>query len=92
MSLKRIQKELKDLVKNPIDNIGAGPVSEEDLFHWQATMIGPDGSPYEGGVFFLNIQFPADYPFRAPKVNFTTKIYHPNINQNGTICLSTLRD
>ena len=92
MTLKRIQKELLDLNKNPIDNIGAGPIAEEDLFHWQATMIGPDGSPYEGGVFFLNIQFPTEYPFRPPKINFTTRIYHPNINQNGTICLSILKD
>jgi len=49
-------------------------------------------SPYTGGVFFLNIQFPTDYPFKPPKVNFTTRIYHPNINANGSICLDILRD
>lgn len=49
-------------------------------------------SPYAGGVFFLAIHFPTDYPFKPPKVNFTTRIYHPNINSNGSICLDILRD
>jgi hypothetical protein len=49
-------------------------------------------SPYSGGVFFLSITFPTDYPFKPPKVSFTTKIYHPNINANGSICLDILRD
>jgi ubiquitin-protein ligase len=54
--------------------------------------MGPGDSPYSGGVFFLAIHFPTDYPFKAPKVNFTTRIYHPNINSNGSICLDILRD
>ncbi|KAJ0067446.1 hypothetical protein NL108_007903, partial [Boleophthalmus pectinirostris] len=48
-------------------------------------------SPYQNGVFFLTIHFPTDYPFKPPKVAFTTKIYHPNINSNGSICLDILR-
>ena len=91
MALKRIQKELLDLQKDPPANCSAGPV-ENDQFHWQATIVGPDDSPYSGGVCFLNIHFPTDYPFRPPKVNFTTKIYHPNINANGSICLDILKD
>ena len=54
--------------------------------------MGPEDSPYQGGVFFLNIHFPPDYPFKPPKVSFTTKIYHPNINSNGSICLDILKD
>uniref|UniRef100_A0AC11EJD3 Ubiquitin conjugating enzyme E2 D4 n=1 Tax=Ovis aries TaxID=9940 RepID=A0AC11EJD3_SHEEP len=61
------------------------------VFHWQATIMGPNDSPYQGGVFFLTIHFPTDYPFKPPKVVFTTKIYHPNINSNGSICLDILR-
>ena len=45
----------------------------------------------QGGVFFLTIHFPTDYPFKPPKVAFTTRIYHPNINSNGSICLDILR-
>ncbi|MXQ89057.1 hypothetical protein E5288_WYG019990 [Bos mutus] len=90
MALKRIQKELTDLQRDPPAQCSAGPVGD-DLFHWQATIMGPNDSPYQGGVFFLTIHFPTDYPFKPPKVVFTTKIYHPNINSNGSICLDILR-
>ncbi|BCR91639.1 putative ubiquitin conjugating enzyme (UbcD) [Aspergillus chevalieri] len=78
-------------LSDPPSSCSAGPLGE-DLFHWQATIMGPSDSPYSGGVFFLNIHFPTDYPFKPPKVNFTTRIYHPNINSNGSICLDILRD
>jgi ubiquitin-conjugating enzyme E2 D/E len=92
MALKRIQKEYRDIQKDPPANTSAGPVTEQDLFNWKATIMGPDDSPYQGGLFFLNIHFPTDYPFKPPKVQFTTKIYHPNINANGGICLDILKD
>lgn len=76
--------------KDPPGGCSAGPVGD-DLFHWQASIMGPPDSPYQGGVFFLTIHFPTDYPFKPPKVGFTTRIYHPNINSNGSICLDILR-
>ena len=91
-AIKRIQKELIDLGKDPPDNCSAGPIDEKDQYHWQATIMGPDDSPYTGGIFFLNIHFPTDYPFKPPKINFTTRIYHPNINSNGSICLDILKE
>ncbi|CAN7006331.1 unnamed protein product, partial [Brassica rapa subsp. trilocularis] len=68
-----------------------GPVAE-DMFHWQATIMGPTDSPYAGGVFLVTIHFPPDYPFKPPKVAFRTKVFHPNINSNGSICLDILKE
>uniref|UniRef100_A0A8C8Z7F5 E2 ubiquitin-conjugating enzyme n=1 Tax=Prolemur simus TaxID=1328070 RepID=A0A8C8Z7F5_PROSS len=88
--LKRTKKRGFDLARDPPAQCSAGPVGD-DMFHWQATIMGPNDSPYQGGVFFLTIHFPTDYPFKPPKVAFTTRIYHPNINSNGSICLDILR-
>ena len=73
--------------------VGGGVVTQTSHYNssLQATILGPSESPYEGGVFFLNIHFPTDYPFKPPKFAFTTRIYHPNINSNGAICLDILR-
>jgi ubiquitin-conjugating enzyme E2 D len=90
-SLKRIAMELKELKKYPPANCSAGPTGE-DLFHWTATIMGPNDSPYSGGIFYLDIYFPTEYPFKAPKINFKTKIYHPNINSTGAICLDILKE
>eukprot|EP00038_Savillea_parva_P005931 m.160719 g.160719 ORF g.160719 m.160719 type:complete len:148 (+) comp11985_c0_seq1:117-560(+) len=90
MALKRINRELNDINKDPPAQCSAGPVGD-DLFHWCATIMGPPDSPFQGGVFFLTIHFPADYPFKPPKISFSTKIYHPNINSQGGICLDILK-
>ena len=92
MSAKRISKELEEIIKDPPASCSAGPIDEEDIYKWEATIMGPSGSPYSGGVFNLSIDFPTNYPFKPPKVRFATKIYHPNINSSGGICLDILKD
>ncbi|KAI0989256.1 hypothetical protein GJ496_010501 [Pomphorhynchus laevis] len=91
MALKRLSKELIDLEKDPPANCSAGPINETDLLHWRATIMGPSDSAYSNGVFTLNIMFPTEYPFRPPSITFITKIFHPNINLNGSICLDILK-
>lgn len=90
-SLKRITREFTNFNKDPPTNCSAGPEGE-DLYHWTATIMGPEGSPYYGGIFYLTITFPSNYPFKPPKIAFITKIYHPNINSSGGICLDILKE
>lgn len=89
MSIKRLKKELEEITNDPPANCSAG-IKDENIFNWEASIIGPEKTPYENGVFRLSIYFPDNYPFKPPKVKFDTRIYHPNINKHGSICLDIL--
>ncbi|KAI0654958.1 ubiquitin-conjugating enzyme/RWD-like protein, partial [Cubamyces menziesii] len=89
-TLKRIHREIADLKKEDLGAIKLAP-SGDDLFHWSATIPGPEGSVYEGGVFQVEIVLGHDYPFSAPRVAFKTRIYHMNINERGSICIDILK-
>ncbi|XP_047094764.1 ubiquitin-conjugating enzyme E2 36-like isoform X2 [Lolium rigidum] len=88
---RRIIKETQRLLSEPAPGISASP-SEENMRYFNVMVLGPAQSPYEGGVFKLELFLPEEYPMAAPKVRFLTKIYHPNIDKLGRICLDILKD
>ncbi|KAF8496336.1 ubiquitin-conjugating enzyme/RWD-like protein [Gautieria morchelliformis] len=72
---------------------GISAVAHEDnLRYFNVAITGPEGSPFERGVFKLELFLPEEYPMSPPKVRFLTKIYHPNIDKLGRICLDILKD
>ncbi|OWB57283.1 hypothetical protein B5S28_g3219 [[Candida] boidinii] len=87
---KRIIRETERLISDPVPGITATP-HEDNLRYFDVTIEGPSSSPYENGVFKLELFLPDDYPMIAPKVRFLTKIYHPNIDRLGRICLDVLK-
>ena len=88
---KRLIKELKECsVDQDLTGITATPVGES-LEHLKGTLKGPKDTPYEKGVFTVDIQIPQEYPFKPPKMKFDTKVWHPNVSsQTGAICLDIL--
>ncbi|DBA86078.1 TPA: Ubiquitin-conjugating enzyme E2 36 [Trebouxia sp. C0004] len=88
---RRIIKETQRLISEPAPGISASP-SEENMRYFNVMILGPQQSCYEGGAFKLELFLPEDYPMAAPKVRFLTKIYHPNIDKLGRICLDILKD
>ena len=98
-SLNLIQNEFYDLQQNPIASLGivVGMPDSNNPYLWQCTMLGPTDTSFAGGLFYLKIIFPIDYPTKAPEVLFVTPIYHVNVNHIkqptcplGHICISTL--
>ena len=94
--LTKLQAEYKYIRKSGcLAQIGgaAGPIridGKPDYFHWSACFIGPKGSPYERGLFFIEMKFDSNYPDSCPiDVQMRTPTYHPNIDRNnGHICVS----
>lgn len=87
-AVRRLTKEFKDILSGGFDV----EMVEENTYHWQLAFHGPGNTPYFGGTFILDIIFPENYPFEAPSVHFLTKIYHPNVDHKGNICLAILKD
>jgi hypothetical protein len=75
---RRLLQEYRALTNNPPEGITAGPVSEDDLLYWEALIQGPEGTPFEGGVFAAELKFPKDYPLAPPSMRFLGEVWHPN--------------
>ena len=102
-AMQAVRREFQDISNNPILNIGAqvGLINPNNIMEWKCTMVGPSDTPYAGGLFYLKVKFPDNYPTKPPEVSFLTPIYHINVNPNaplnfnqveslGHVCISTL--
>ncbi|XP_068239818.1 ubiquitin-conjugating enzyme E2 T-like [Palaemon carinicauda] len=88
--LGRVKKECKQLRESPPTGVSCWPEGD-DLSTFNAVIFGEEGTVYDGGMFKLEIEIPEKYPFHPPNVRFVTKIYHPNIDSAGRICLDVLK-
>eukprot|EP01117_Protostelium_nocturnum_P019661 TRINITY_DN857_c0_g2_i1.p1 TRINITY_DN857_c0_g2~~TRINITY_DN857_c0_g2_i1.p1 ORF type:complete len:218 (-),score=77.66 TRINITY_DN857_c0_g2_i1:165-818(-) len=89
-AVARLQKELKDLNKNPVEGFKVELPEETDIFKWNVWIKGPQDSLYEGGIFKAEMNFPEDYPNSPPKMKFLSDFWHPNIYPDGGVCISIL--
>ena len=92
-AMKKLKKEFNDLQNNPIISLGVtvGLPDKNNIFKWKISLLGPSETPYEGGVFILEANFPDNFPTEGPKIKFLTKIFHCNVFDWG-ICISTLNN
>lgn len=88
---KRLLRDFKRLQKDAPHGIQASPL-ENDIMSWQAIILGPDDTVWEGGIFLLLLNFTEEYPNKPPLVKFKSNIFHPNVYADGKICLDILQN
>lgn len=93
-AIRRLTAEFAKLTSEALPGVVARPRDPTNLLLWDFTMAGPEGSPYEDGVFAGTLTFPADYPLSPPRMVFTTVLTHPNVHpagpRAGEVCISIL--
>eukprot|EP01108_Squamamoeba_japonica_P008488 TRINITY_DN756_c0_g1_i1.p2 TRINITY_DN756_c0_g1~~TRINITY_DN756_c0_g1_i1.p2 ORF type:complete len:189 (-),score=75.04 TRINITY_DN756_c0_g1_i1:28-549(-) len=90
-SRRRLLRDFKRLQNDPPAGISGAP-QENNILQWNAVIFGPDDTPWEDGTFKLTLEFSEEYPNKAPKVKFASKMFHPNVYADGSICLDILQN
>lgn len=90
-AIDRLQDEHRMIQRQPPPGGSASPRDLEHPFVWDATILGPENTPWEGGLFSLVIRFSCHHPYRPPFVRFTSKMYHPNITSDGLVALDLIQ-
>ncbi|KAL3211608.1 hypothetical protein MRX96_036301 [Rhipicephalus microplus] len=89
-ALRALGLEFKSLQEEPVEGFRVKLVNDDNLFEWEVAIFGPPDTLYEGGYFKAHMKFPPDYPYSPPTVRFLTKVWHPNVYENGDLCISIL--
>ena len=94
-TITRLLKDVKQIMKNPLTDQGIYYIHDDtDMLKGYALIIGPSDTPYFGGNYFFEFNYPADYPHSPPKVKYCTngnKIrFNPNLYTCGKVCVSLL--
>ena len=90
MSIKRLLKEIESFKKDKNEYFYGSP-EKDNIYLWNVVIKGPKKTPYENKLFKLKVKFPKQYPFKPPKIEFVTKIFHPNVSLDGEICVDILK-
>jgi ubiquitin-conjugating enzyme E2 R len=88
-ALRALTVELKHLHSEPVEGFTV-TANDENLFEWTVAIFGPPKTLYEGGYFKASLRFPTNYPYSPPAMRFLTKVWHPNVYENGDLCISIL--
>ncbi|CAH1797452.1 unnamed protein product [Owenia fusiformis] len=89
-AVRALQLELKSIQEEPVEGFRVSLVNDDNLFDWKVAIFGPPKTLYEGGYFKAVMKFPHDYPYSPPSLRFDTKMWHPNVYENGDVCISIL--
>jgi ubiquitin-protein ligase len=87
-ALIRLSSDYKCMENDPPDGCSASPLDSDNLFLWRACVFGPEDSEWEGACLQMQIVFPREYPQKPPTVRFISKMFHPNVFPDGTLCLA----
>ena len=90
----RLMSDLKTMKQNPPEGVSASPLTEENLYIWGCTIVGPDDTPWEGGIYSLRITYGDQYPDKPPRVRFTSEmVSRPSLQPSQALVLApALRD
>ncbi|XP_005176727.1 ubiquitin-conjugating enzyme E2 R2 [Musca domestica] len=89
-AVRALSLEYKSLQEEPVEGFRVKLVNEDNLFEWEVAIFGPPDTLYQGGYFKAHMKFPPDYPYSPPSIRFLTKVWHPNVYENGDLCISIL--
>ncbi|KAF7995271.1 hypothetical protein HCN44_004743 [Aphidius gifuensis] len=89
-AIRALALEYKSLQEEPVEGFRVKLVNEDNMFEWEVAIFGPPDTLYQGGYFKAHMKFPLDYPYSPPSIRFMTKVWHPNVYENGDLCISIL--